>query len=273
MTVKISVNSSRLARLGHATRFPEKLGSYDFTAAASGGGVYMPDMLITCALLEAQWIFDVQGDLAEIGVLEGRYLGLIHLFAQPEEHTFAIDPYDTLYGPDGFQRLDGDEIMARARHHVGQQVGMDDQLTFLRHYSTDIAPQDLLRQGSAGIRFFSLDGDHTENVVYSDLALAEAVLAPGGVVAMDDILDQFCPGVMIAYTRYMLDHPDSQMVPLIMGRNKLFLVKAGYEGAYLEFLKVFTNLMAQPAHPPAPMLGKEVVFLRPRALQFQQPAI
>lgn len=63
-----------------------------------------------------------------------------------------------------------------------------------------------LRELAGGdIRFFSAYVGHTEDVVFSDMKLADATLADGGIVIADDVFNRYWPGVASGTVRYLSD--------------------------------------------------------------------
>ena len=56
------------------------------------------------------------------------------------------------------------------------------------------------------------------------MKLAEQMLAPGGIVAVDDIMNPTCPGVVEAVIRYSIESQDS-LAPLAIVGNKLFMTQ------------------------------------------------
>jgi hypothetical protein len=61
-----------------------------------------------------------------------------------------------------------------------------------------------LRELAGGdIRFFSAYVGHTEDVVFSDMKLADATLADGGIVIADDVFNRYWPGVASGTVRYV----------------------------------------------------------------------
>mmetsp|Transcript_23366 Transcript_23366/g.32643 ORF Transcript_23366/g.32643 Transcript_23366/m.32643 type:complete len:301 (+) Transcript_23366:331-1233(+) len=84
------------------------------------------------------------------------------------------------------------------------------------------------------IRFFSLDGSHTEEAVMSDVSLAHSCLGAGGIVALDDALNPDWPGVTSGLSRYLMRQESTQhendvvpqssgLSPFAFGYNKCFL--------------------------------------------------
>ena len=60
-----------------------------------------------------------------------------------------------------------------------------------------LKPDKLRNLARGGIRLFNVDGGHTEWIVFSDMSLAEATMAVGGIVIADDVFNQDWPGVSI----------------------------------------------------------------------------
>ena len=65
-------------------------------------------------------------------------------------------------------------------------------------------PAKLRELAGGAIRFFSVDGGHTDEIVFSDMKLAEATLADGGIVIADDVFNEQWPGVAVGTLRYLV---------------------------------------------------------------------
>ena len=88
----------------------------------------------------------------------------------------------------------------------------------------------LLDLADGPIRLFSVDGGHTEQTVFSDMRLAEATLAEGGVVIADDVFNPQWPGVCVGTLRY-LDRGGA-LVPFMIGFNKVLFARSRYCSEY-----------------------------------------
>jgi len=80
------------------------------------------------------------------------------------------------------------------------------------------------------IRFFSADGGHTEDVVFSDMKLAEATLADGGIVIADEVFNRYWRGVASGTVRYLSD--GVKLTPLLIGFCKVFFSQPEYSEFY-----------------------------------------
>src|SRR4051812_45417818 len=132
----------------------------------------------------------VAGAVGEIGVHEGRLFILLRLLRQPGEKSIAIDVFED-------QHLNVDRSgrgnLGRFEHNVETWSGHDG-LVIIQKSSLDVPPNELLERGGE-FRLFSVDGGHTEECAYSDLRLAEAVLAPAGIIILDDFSNHHWPSV------------------------------------------------------------------------------
>jgi Methyltransferase domain len=75
--------------------------------------------------------------------------------------------------------------------------------------SRAMKPADLLgKLGGKKVRFFHVDGEHSRHALTRDLELATAVLAPEGVIVLDDMLHPGYPTLMVAVQEYLARHPE-----------------------------------------------------------------
>ena len=91
--------------------------------------------------------------------------------------------------------------------------------------STKLEPPTAVGNWSAAtIRFFTVDGGHTEEIVFSDMQLAEATLAEGGIVIADDVFNQQWPGVAVGHSEVPRRRRQARARSLI-GFNKVFFTQ------------------------------------------------
>jgi hypothetical protein len=115
--------------------------------------------------------------------------------------------------------------------------------------SLSLEPQALAsRLGGPNVRLFSVDGDHSKTAVLHDLALAEAVLAPGGVIIADDFFNPWYPTVTEALYEFFRSPGDLEPVALISangpietGAGKLVIARRGFAGRYKAGLKLLNQ--------------------------------
>lgn len=185
-----------------------------------------------CQFHELQARDNIQGDLVEIGVAHGRLFILLALLAG-QGAALAIDVFevDRNYDPTG-----GTTTLDIVKQNVHEHVGDEDCSRYLVADSLYIDPSQLRQNLPSGrTRIFSIDGAHSHFHTVHDMKLAEAVLAPGGIVMVDDITNSGWPGVMEGVARYFLLNSERRLFPFMMGGNKLWLTSYDYHGLYLNF--------------------------------------
>ena len=197
------------------------------------GWVQQDALMLTLALHRLQRAAGERGGVAEIGVHHGRLFIALALLRDDAEPAIAIDVFDRQdLNPDGSGRGDRAAFEANlarwgaaARTHV------------LARDSLTLAPAEILGlAGPPGLRLFSVDGAHALGHAASDLRLAEACLAPGGVVLLDDIFHGHWPGVTEAAVLH-LHGGRSLVAPLAFCGGKLFLVRRDDHAAWLARLE------------------------------------
>src|SRR5262249_8717385 len=101
--------------------------------------------------------------------------------------------------------------------------------------STKLHADKLHELAHGDIRLFSVDGGHTNSIVFSDMNLAEASIGGGGIVIADDIFNQEWPGVLAGTLRY-LNH-GGRLTPFAIGFNKVFFALPEYSEFYRSALR------------------------------------
>lgn len=137
----------------------------------------------------------VRGDWLEIGVfLGGGTYQLCHA-APPGTTVIAVDVFAR--GTDATEALDGrsmDEIYERHLAFVAGQLGTaaDQEAIFrqvtagLPNLTVVIGDSKTVDLPTARLAFAFIDGNHAADYVRSDFERAWALLAPGGIIALDD---------------------------------------------------------------------------------------
>lgn len=165
--------------------------------------------------------------MAEIGVHHGRLFIGLHLLRRPNEKSLAIDLFaDQAMNID--QSGHGDEHIFRK--NVARHAGSCDGVILLSANSLHIDGEDIRKHLDARVRFFSVDGGHTSEIVQHDMRTAQDSLADGGVVIADDVFNESWPGVAEGTLEY-LDSPSS-LVPFAIGFNKVLLTQREFANEY-----------------------------------------
>jgi hypothetical protein len=181
------------------------------------------------ALLDAN---DVHGNIAEFGVHHGLFLFLLNSVRNDDEVCFAVDVFD-----DQHLNVDcsGRGSLAAFLSHV--ETLMASQRRFFKIVQRDTMSfstaevVDLF--GKNGVKFFSIDAGHTIQHACNDLALVQEVLAPGGIVALDDYMSVHWPGVTEGFYRFMYSQ-NRRLKPFLYFQNKLFLTTVSQHGSCLQ---------------------------------------
>jgi len=174
----------------------------------------------------------VRGNIVEFGVHHGLFLFLANTIRNGDEQCFAVDVFDD-------QKLNID------------LSGRGSLATFLAHIETFMAAErqyfKIVQRdtmsfsiaevtelfGSSGVKFFSVDAGHTVQHTCNDLSLVQEVLAPGGIVALDDYMSIHWPGVTEGFYSYM-NYRNRRLKPFLCFQNKLFLTTVSEHGSCLQ---------------------------------------
>ena len=168
---------------------------------------------LTSALLRAQGELGIDGCIFEIGVFAGKYLSLLY-------HLSSVNR-ETVIGMDTFEWYPSEWVERNLRALFGDL----DRLKLITKDSTKVILKEFQASLPNAPRFISVDGAHTSPAVLHDLELSEALLAPGGIVAIDDFLNCRAIGVSEGAYRYLLKRSVTKMVPFIFCANKLFVCR------------------------------------------------
>jgi len=161
---------------------------------------------ICCGLLRIQSEFEVTGPVVEVGSFEGRFfIALTHALAGGET-ALGIDLFDWP-NPGVLDRFEANCL----KHGVP----VERRVTW-KADSRTMKPEELLAKlGGRQPRFIHIDGEHSRAALTRDLELATSVLAPAGIIVLDDMLHPGYPTLMVAVHEYLGRHPDMCVLAII----------------------------------------------------------
>lgn len=187
-----------------------------------GGWLFPYSAHFISSILDLQLEAGVRGAIGEIGVHHGKLFILLALGCRPGEAAFAIDVFgDQHLNRDRSGAGDREIFLGNSRRWLGKD---GDGLAVLQRSSLHVRPEELLAR-VGHVRVASIDGGHTEECVINDLMLIQAVLAPKGVVILDDHFNEFWPEVASGVARY-LHAPAARLRPFAITPNKTYFAAA-----------------------------------------------
>jgi hypothetical protein len=211
------------------------------------GALQSGSISVLLSVFDLQDAFGVEGEIAEIGVFNGKTLILMAHALNDNEGALAIEVFGKPPGRDAAMRTALDANLAR--------FGCDGFCDIWTADSLALTPNEMrARLGARRVRLFSVDGDHAKAAVLHDLALASAVLAPGGIIVADDLFNAWYPGVTEAlyeYCRMGREHGAHDLEPVAFiaangpvetGAGKLLLARRAFARRY----KAGFKLLNQP---------------------------
>jgi len=176
----------------------------------------------------------VSGSVAEIGVHHGRLFVALCLLRREDENAIGIDVFEDQHlNVDGSGRGSREHLESHLMHFVGD----DPRIAIAKADSLHVRPdevRDWLDQQP--VRLFSVDGCHTAEHTESDLILAEAVLAPGGIIVLDDFDNAEWPTVHEGGESALAGPLAGKIEPIAYGNNKLLLAAPPWAELYRKIL-------------------------------------
>jgi hypothetical protein len=161
---------------------------------------------ICARVLRRQSEAGVTGPVLEIGAFEGRFFIAMALALEAGERAYGVD---TFTWPDAAIE---ERFLANCRAHGVPP----ERFAAVKRDSLNIAPLELRNVADGKrVRFIHIDGDHGHESLAHDLALAQAVLHPQGVIALDDMLHPEFPLLVVAVHDHLKAHPRMRLFCVI----------------------------------------------------------
>ncbi len=175
--------------------------------------------------LQIQAESGVHGDVAEIGVYEGKSFIPLLLSLAKGETAVAIDPFSW---PDP-------EVRQRFEENVRKHAKAEGRLLVHQMSSTD--PKFSIEFAKHSYRFIHIDGDHSPEVLASDLRVAAGALCDEGVICIDDMLHPEFPFLVQVVHEFLQEFDNYRMLCVIdregfVGAAKFLICKKGYVEEY-----------------------------------------
>ena len=166
-------------------------------------------------IIRRQSELGITGHIAEIGTFEGRFFIAMALGLAPGEHALGIDTFD----------WPNDGLLDLFHSHCARLGLARERYTAIKANIRDLSAKDFAdalggqqrgeHASQQKVRFFHIDGDHSREQLLADLALAEAVLHPQGIICLDDMLHPGYPLLVVAVHEWLERHPDWRVLCVI----------------------------------------------------------
>ena len=198
------------------------------------GWLQQDALLLKLALHRQQRAAGIAAGVAEIGVHHGKFFVALALLCEGEdERALAVDVFDDQHlNPGGSGRGDRGVFGANLA-----RSGVSGRAVVRQQDSLTLTPDQVRAAlGGGGARLFSVDGSHSLRHAASDLRVAAASLAPGGVVLLDDFLHAGWLGVTEAAVLMLHGESPPPLAPLAICGGKLAMVAPADHAAWMERL-------------------------------------
>lgn len=195
---------------------------------------------LLCIIDDFQTKRGISGNVAEIGVWQGRSFIPMAILTKNKECALAIDCFE-LY-QFNFDNSGGVAHAGPFMKNVKKYWSATERLKMLKGNSLDFTSDDYLDAAGNGMAFrmFSIDGSHEAGPTACDMENAFECLAPGGIIIIDDYFKQTWPGVSEGVNAYMNNNVGS-LKPFFIGWNKIFFTQPEYAQHYSDCIRAFLD--------------------------------
>ncbi len=222
---------------GALAKYNTPLDQYMNVGIGQVGGWLAHDVVFPLqTLADAQTSAGITGGAAEIGVHHGQLFILLALLVGDEERSVAIDLFE--------RQAENSDGSGKGDREIFEQNMADanvarSQIELITANSMDVAAEQIRESVNGPVRLFSVDGGHTPELTINDLHIAEASLAEGGLVILDDVFSSMWPGVIEGLLTY-LDLPQTLLTPFAFIGNKTLLAHPDRSQFYRDALEGYT---------------------------------
>ena len=117
--------------------------------------------------------------------------------------------------------------------------------------STTLTVSDLAAKNISAFAIFSVDGGHTYETTMSDLMLGQDLIHPGGVIVVDDFVNDLWTGVVDGVIHHLHLNTTS-LAPFLWACGKLYLAHKEWHDRYFQLVSripcVECSFAKQPFH-------------------------
>ena len=170
------------------------------------------------------------GNVVEFGVFHGKYLAVLYyLTSTNQTRVLGVDAF--------FGSADVDISKTVIMHNIREACGDSDRLSLLCANTMSLKRDDILKLLPEPITFISVDAGHEAENLFNDITLAADLIAPSGIIAVDDAFNYTTPGAIEGTCRYFEQNSNGRIAPFAFCYNKLFLTSAEHHFFFLELAK------------------------------------
>ncbi|HEV2362709.1 MAG TPA: class I SAM-dependent methyltransferase [Caulobacteraceae bacterium] len=177
---------------------------------------WLNEFTAVCAteLLDAQADNALEGSLLEIGVYGGRFFAILA--------REALRSGSRLLGIDPFLHFSAEQVSEHLAAAGVSLAAESAEISLIEDVSGAWTADEILGALGGRARFVHIDGSHERAHVLWDLDLADRIIAPWGLIAIDDFLNPECLGVNEATHQFFQQQP-RRSAPLAFTPGKLWL--------------------------------------------------
>jgi hypothetical protein len=176
---------------------------------------------------------NITGNVAEIGVHEGRLLILLCLLRAPGERAVAMD----LFGRQDLNRdRSGRGDQERLEKNLRRFIREQEWPVLIAADSRTLSSASVMKAAGGPFRIFSVDGSHEAPAVRHDLETAAGALCDGGVIVLDDYFNERWSGVADGTNQFFTADRSREFAPFAIAQNKVLVSACGYAAQYRQAL-------------------------------------
>lgn len=170
------------------------------------------------SLLTYQTRSGIGAHFMEIGVYKGKSAALLALHGTSEATAVWVDA-----------------VLRREAVDVIRAIRPENNL-FIEDVSKNLADSNHLIGPERSFRWVHIDGEHSGAAVTNDLEIAERLIAPDGIICVDDFMNPRYPQITMAAFRF-LEARKGALTLFLTGFNKGYACRREAANRYLTYIK------------------------------------
>lgn len=164
------------------------------------------------------------GDIAEIGVYEGRSAVHLAYHLRAGETLHLFDPYEKI-----------PVVAEMVGKHAAPGTSVIGRRTFSQLIDWSMVPD-------RSVRFLRIDGNHVRRAMHHDLDVAHRIVTEAGIVNLDDVFDPMFAGMTYGMFEWLTEHRGAFEL-ILVGFTQGYLCRPSFIAHYMQQMRALPDYL------------------------------